>query len=124
MIPSGFLKSSAQRQNIWLLPWMPVLIVIFSWKKFDGKPKLKRTHKYYSQVQGLMGVTGAKWCDFVVYTSRGMSIERIPFDPQFWNELKGTLKMYYFKHFLALEARELNLTYTTACEMSKITITC
>lgn len=78
----------------------------FFMEEVDGKPKLKRTHKYYSQVQGLMGVTGAKWCDFVVYTSKGMSIERIPFDPQFWNELKGTLKMYYFKHFLALAARE------------------
>ena len=42
-----------------------------------------RGHKYYSQVQGLMGVTGARWCDFVVYTSKGMSIERIPFNPQF-----------------------------------------
>ena len=75
-------------------------------EEVDGKPKLKRTHKYYSQVQGLMGVTGAKWCDFVVYTSKGMSIERISFDPQFWNELKGMLTMYYFKHFLALAARE------------------
>ena len=78
----------------------------FFMEEVDGKPKLKRTHKYYPQVQGLMGVTGAKWCDFVVYTSKGMSIERIPFDPQFWTELKGTLKMYYFKHFLALAARE------------------
>ena len=78
----------------------------FFMEEVDGKPKLKRTHKYYSQVQGLMGVTGAKWRDFVVYTSKGMSIERIPFDPQFWTELKGTLKMYYFKHFLALAARE------------------
>lgn len=32
----------------------------------DGQPKLKRNHKYYAQVQGLMGVTGAQWCDFVV----------------------------------------------------------
>ena len=40
----------------------------------DGKPKLKRTHKYYVQVQGLMGVTRANWCDFIVYTSKGMSI--------------------------------------------------
>ena len=65
-----------------------------------------RGHKYYSQVQGLMGVTGARWCKFVVYTSKGMSIERIPFNPKFWNEFKGTLKMYYFKRFLALAARE------------------
>ena len=63
-------------------------------------------HRDRVQVQRLMGVTGAKWCDFVVYTSKGMSIERIPFDPHFWNSLKVTLKLYYFKHFLATAARE------------------
>ena len=78
----------------------------FFMEEVHGKPKLKRTHKYYSQVQGLVGVTGSRWCYFVVFTSKGMSIECIPFDSQFWNELKGTLKMYYFKHFLALAARE------------------
>ena len=54
----------------------------------NGELKLKRNHKYYSQVQGLLGVTGARWCDFVVYTSKGMSIECIPFDDQYWKTLK------------------------------------
>ena len=72
----------------------------------NGMPKLKRTHKYYTQVQGLIGVTGARWCDFVVYTSKGMSIECIPFDVQFWNDFRETLKLYYFRHFLALAAKE------------------
>lgn len=53
----------------------------FVMEEVAGKLKLKRTHKYYVQVQGLMGVTGAKWCDFVVYTNKTISIERIPFDP-------------------------------------------
>lgn len=78
----------------------------FFMEEVDGKPKLKRTHKYYVQVQGLMGVTRAKWCDFAVYTSKGMRIERIPFDHRFWNSLKVSLKLYYFKHFLATAARE------------------
>ena len=42
--------------------------------------KLKRTHAYYAQVQGQMGCTGTQWCDFVVHTKKGMSIERISFD--------------------------------------------
>ena len=41
--------------------------------------KLKKTHAYYAQVQGQMGCTGAQWCDFVVYTKKGMLIERISF---------------------------------------------
>ena len=33
-----------------------------------------------AQVQGQLGVTQCKWCDFIVYTSKGMSIEEIPYD--------------------------------------------
>ena len=78
----------------------------FFLEEVHGNPKLKRTHKYYAQVQGLMGVTGARWCDFVVYTSKGMSIERIPFDVHFWNDLSTKLKLYYFKHFLSVAGKE------------------
>ena len=76
------------------------MIPIFFLENINGEPKLKRGHKYYTQVQGLMGVTGAKWYDFVVYASKGMSTERIPFDE---DTLKGTLKSYYF---LSKAARE------------------
>ena len=33
-----------------------------------GKPQLKRDHNYYAQVQGQVGVTHAKWCDFIIYS--------------------------------------------------------
>ena len=47
-----------------------------------------------------MGITGTKWCDFVMYTKKGMSIERILFDPQYWHELEGKLLLYYYEHFI------------------------
>jgi hypothetical protein len=28
-----------------------------------------------------MGIIRAEWCDFIIYTNIGMSIERIEFDP-------------------------------------------
>lgn len=74
----------------------------------DGQPKLKRDHSYYKQVQGQLGITGAKWCNFVVYTSRGMSIERIPFQEQFWLNLQQRLKDYYFTHFISKAASEFS----------------
>ena len=40
----------------------------FHLKMKDDFPVLKTNHKYYYQVQGQMGITGAKWCDFVTYT--------------------------------------------------------
>ena len=33
---------------------------------------LKTSHPYYAQVQGQMGVTNRKWCDFVVFTEKGI----------------------------------------------------
>lgn len=76
----------------------------------NGQPKLKVNHNYYKQVQGQLEITGAKWCDFVVYTSRGMSIERIRFDEQYWLNLQESLKNYYFTHFISKAAIEFNLS--------------
>ena len=53
----------------------------------DGKLSLRRNHPYYTQVQGKMAVGERPWCDFVIYTKRGISIERISFDRNFWDTL-------------------------------------
>lgn len=45
---------------------------------------LKRTHDYYSQIQGQLAIVDRKWCDFIVYTTKGISVERIRFDSKFW----------------------------------------
>ena len=52
----------------------------------DGKLELKQTHKYYYQVQGVMAITDTKWCDFVVWTPKGVSIQRIMYDHTFWTD--------------------------------------
>ena len=38
-----------------------------------GQLVFKRTHVYYSQVQGQMGIGGREWCDFVVYSRTSLS---------------------------------------------------
>lgn len=30
-----------------------------------------------------MGASGASWCDFIVHTKKGISVERIPFDASY-----------------------------------------
>ena len=57
--------------------------------------KLKHSHQYYCQVQGQMAITGRKWCDFVVYTEQGISVERISFDSEFWKDLLQRLISFY-----------------------------
>ena len=53
-----------------------------------------------------MAITDAAWCDFVVYTLKGMSILIIKFDQQFWDNMNDRLKTYYFKHFISFAVSE------------------
>jgi len=71
-----------------------------SCKAVNGQCKVKRDHVYFAQVQGQMGVTGASQCDFIIYTKKGISVERIAFDPTYWAELRQKLASYYFGHFI------------------------
>lgn len=52
-------------------------------------------HQYYYQVQGQLGITGAKWCDFVVYTTQGISIQRIN-----CVQVSGKVKPNYWVNFI------------------------
>ena len=61
----------------------------------DRSLQLKRNHEYYFQVQGQLGITRRPWCDFVVWTPKGMSVERIHFDRIFWEEMKPKLVRFH-----------------------------
>lgn len=61
---------------------------------------LKQNHAYYCQVQGQLAITNRKWCDFVVFTNKGLSVERINYDSEFWeNKLLPKLTLFYDKCF-------------------------
>lgn len=65
--------------------------------------KLKQTHIYFSQIQGQMAITERSWCDFVTYTQKGISVERIPFDSEFWNNKLLPKLIDFFDNCLAPE---------------------
>ena len=45
-----------------------------------------------------MAIIGRKWCDFVIYTLKCHSVERIYFDQAFWDgELNPKLTDFYEK---------------------------
>ena len=54
---------------------------------------LKTQHHYYYQVQGQMAICKRKWCDFVVFTNAGISVERIK---EFWKNMVTKLKIFMF----------------------------
>ena len=53
------------------------------------------------------GITGAKWCDSVVFTKKGLSVERIAFDHQYWHDLERKLLLYYYEHLIDFAAAEM-----------------
>ena len=66
----------------------------------NGDIKLKKNHQYYYQVQGAMGIVGVEWCDFIIWTTKGMTIERIQFDKLFWTSCLTYLRSVYLEYVL------------------------
>ena len=56
-----------------------------------GNLELKQRHDYFYQVQGTMAITRRSWCDFVVWSPKGMPVERIKFEEDLWAETKPKL---------------------------------
>ena len=85
-----------------------------------GLPQLKKTHAYYAQVQGQMAIGERPWCDFIVYTNKGLTVERIYFNATYWNDkLLPKLVKFYDNcvvpeivspvHHIGLPVRDLSL---------------
>lgn len=66
----------------------------------DADGNLKNNHNYFCQIQGLLEVTDRNWCDFVVYTSKGLHIQRIRRDRRFFTNILSKLQEFYFKYML------------------------
>lgn len=71
----------------------------FYCKSINGKLVLKKTHNYYYQIQGIMGIMNLKWCDFVIWTPSNMSIERIEFEAPFFDNVLIKLRDFYHSHY-------------------------
>ena len=67
-----------------------------------GLIRLRKDHSYYDQITMQMAMTTRSWCDFVLYTSKGLVIDRVYFDPNHWAVLSRRILEFYF-HFLLKE---------------------
>ena len=79
-----------------------------AWKKvksfycqlINDRVCLKQTHSYYYQIQGAMAMAHVEWCDFIVWTTNDMVVERIPFNQSFWDYIYSQLKSIYLSYML------------------------
>ena len=76
-------------------------------QELKGKPGsflkangLSRSHKYYTQVQGQLALCDKDFCDFVVWTPKGIIIERITRDLPFGEKLIAKLTALYVENML------------------------
>ena len=67
-----------------------------------GRFRLKRDHAYYHQVQVQLFVCSDqyKWCDFCVYTTKGVMVERIWTDCDWIEKFIPILENFFRMHYL------------------------
>lgn len=70
----------------------------FCLEKAQQTVQLKWSHAYYTQVQGLLMVTGCDFCDFVVFTQKDLHVERICPDIAFMSSMLPVLATFYKDH--------------------------
>lgn len=63
--------------------------------KSTGQLELKESHCYFPQIQGQMALGDRPWSDFVVFTLKGISIQRIPSNPSYWTDKLLKLVSFY-----------------------------
>ena len=68
----------------------------------EGLLHLKKSHEYYYQIIGQLGLAGNQWWDLFVKADADYHCERIYFDEDFFYAMKEKLDIFYFNHFLPL----------------------
>lgn len=66
-------------------------------------PRLKKSHKFYAQVQGEMAIKALPWCDFEVWTNvaqNNICIDRVYFDSEFVSSMMPKLIAFYMHHIV------------------------
>ncbi|XP_013415512.1 uncharacterized protein LOC106177314 [Lingula anatina] len=66
----------------------------------DGTLQLKKNHKFFYQVQTQMAVAQVECAFFVVWTKKGIHVERILFDTDFWNNILAKANHVFRKAIL------------------------
>ena len=76
------------------------LIPQFYLVEAGGYLRLRKDHQNFYQVQGQLMVTGAPFCDFVVYTSKDIHVERILPELDVWKVMLDKLACFYMKYVM------------------------
>ena len=90
----------------------------------DDKLSLKINHNYYYQVQGQLAISNRIYCDFVVWTLKGMSVQRIEFNHSLWSNMLSKLNSFYLHAVLPELYSARVKTRTSTLFRIEIVVTC
>ncbi|XP_077078678.1 uncharacterized protein LOC143731948 [Siphateles boraxobius] len=65
-----------------------------------GQTCLKKSRKYYYQVQGQLTVSGLQWCDFITDTRTDFTVERIFRDEEIIHSMRQKLDHFYHNIYI------------------------
>lgn len=94
----------------------------------DRDLRIKQSHRYYTQIQFQMYVCQLTFCDFVVFTLKGISIHTVAYNPKFVNELVQKCSEFAFNrvvpeilcHKLSSQESETNICVCKRPSFGKI----
>ena len=66
----------------------------------NGNITLKTNHRYFTQIQGQMGVCKMDMCHFVVFTLVDFVVISVRFDQLFWQNLLEKIQLFYTSHVI------------------------
>ena len=86
-------------------------------EEHDGSPRLKRSHKYYTQVQAQIWVCGVRYSFFVVWTLGYLPLyEEIMLDTAFMTKVINNLTLFYKAYVVPCMLGYHNLLQCPKCE--------
>ncbi|KAG7493260.1 hypothetical protein JOB18_004585 [Solea senegalensis] len=77
---------------------------------WGGVMKLQTTHECYWHIQGEMMVTGASWCDLLVWSKEDLIVQRIYRDKGVIEVMKKKLPDFFFRYYLQTLLPQLDAT--------------
>ena len=87
----------------------------------EGKIRLRRRHKYCTQVIGQMASSAGEKTFFVVWTPKGEPlIELIHFDLQHWKAVLANLVIFFNTHIQRVSLGLRDLCYLLACDKLRL----
>ncbi|KAL5020002.1 hypothetical protein ScPMuIL_002894 [Solemya velum] len=66
----------------------------------NGVSQLEKSHKCFYQCQMQMAICDVEYCDFVMWSPNGISVERLARDRVFWSDIVDKLKHFYYNSML------------------------